>query len=571
MRTVYIAVFYSLFLPVTICGKPSRYIPLYSNSRQLSIQDVRHSDMGTQVSFCCQGTPFSPIAIASSIYVSDENNVRHNANSADGIKLDSTCYLPDDGNLHFTITFDSLPKGTRFFDIIESEKSSSYLHIYGIHRKRERVAFVSAPDEVRHEEFDPAFFKPGNVVIRGQIHGYSRDSMHHVLSFPQHTESMSYSERLTRGLGRYAKVEKDGSFQKVHMIDRACITRFGWADGLDFYADMYIRPSDTLNVQIWNPGRWNQRVVCHNTKGREEYNRLMELWYFKPELKDYIDLNTISEEKLKAGIEDMRIRVGILLDYFCHKYRLTAWEHHLLRTNYSLTLNASFRRYRAQLEESSPQGQEHFEASAIPNDYFLSDINWNDSTLILLNAAYNDDYDYFAGLMAKAGLKDDLCEKRLHPSGWNARTYVPTDIRAKEFIDSLCAETSTPFIHLVFMDPWKDWDALNREVNKKCLDVLNSLGYYLQDNKDVRLWIVLNAGKDRAGLDRFKRQIDYDLGCIELAEDDFIHLLAAFDRGPLARDLTVQKDGQVFALGGLYTYNDDDFLSRLYRLLNNKH
>ena len=568
MRTFYIAVLYSLFLPVTICGKASRYIPLYSNSRQLFIQDVRQTGIGTRVSFCYKDAPHTRFALASTLIANDEQGCHHRAIEVEGIQLDSVCMLPDDGNLRFTITFDSLPEGTRFFDIIESGLPSGALHIYGIHKKSEQLKFGAFSEEPKHEEFSPEFFKPGPVLIRGKIHGYSREHMNHVLRFPRTSETMSNSERMKKGYGSNVKVERDGSFQTVQMIDRACFNCFKWADGLGFYADIYTRPGDTLDVQVWNPGQRGQRIICHNTKGREQYNRLLEIWHFKPYLNDYVGLNTFMAGGLKEAIEQLRLRIDTLLDYFSHKYQLTPWERHLLRLRYCLELNTSLRAQLGKVEKRSPQDADGLKVSPIPEDFFLQDISWNDSTLILLDAAYNE--NFFAGLMADAGLKDDLCEKRLHPSGWEKWTYAPADAHAKAFIDSVCAESTTPFIHLVFMDPTKSMNGLEGRISRRHLETLSSLDYYLKDNKDIRLLMVLNQGNDKAGLESFKQHRTNNFECIALPEEDFIHLQVALDRQILPSELTIQKDGQVLFLGSLSTVDTDIFLSRLYMLLNKK-
>lgn len=556
-----------MFVPVHTQARRENYTYIYNNCRQLSIEAVRQTDFGTRVSFCYMDAPHARFGLGSTLFANDEQGRRHHVTDTEGIQLDSVFYLPGNGQIYFTITFDALSADTRFFDIIESDDRKS-VHIYGIHKEDERLTFGHYAEEVRHEEFNPEFFKPGLVYIRGKIHDYSRDSMNHVLRFPRPSELMSNSERMKRGYGKNVKVEQDGSFQTVQMIDRACFNSFRWADGLGFHAYIYTRPGDTLDVQVWNPGQWNQRIICHNTKGREEYNQLMEIWHFRPNLMDYVDMNTLSAEGLKEEIEDMRIRVGVLLDYFYHKYRLTPWERHLLRLRYDLELNTTLRVQLGKLEKRNPQDADCLKTSPIPEDYFLQDISWNDSSLILLDAAYND--DFFANFMVATGLKDDLCEKRFHPSGWEARKYVPADTRAKAFIDSICAESSTPFIHLVFMDPLKKTGALERKINRERLEVLSSLDYYLQDSKDVRLLLVLNQGIDKIKLDSFKQRRENNFECIELPEEDFIHLQTALDMELLPRDLTVQKDGQILFWGRLFTNSTDTFLSKLYVLLNKK-
>ena len=251
-----------------------------------------------------------------------------------------------------------------------------------------------------------------------------------------------------------------------------------------------------------------------------------------------------------------------------HKYQFTPWERHLLRLRYCLDLNTTLRTQLGKLEKRSTQGADGLKAAPIPEDYFLQDISWNDSTLILLDAAYDE--DFFAGLMADAGLKDDLCEKRFHPSGWEAWTYVPADARAKAFIDSICAESTTPFIHLVFMDPAKNQSGLEGKISRRHLETLSTLDYYLEGNKDVRLLLVLSQGDDKAGLESFKQHRTNNFECIELPEEDFVHLQAVLDRQILPNELTVQKDGQILFLGSLSTVDTDIFLSRLYKLLNKK-
>ena len=179
-----------MLVPGHTQARRGNYAYLYNNCKQIGIEAVRQTDIGTRISFCYKDVPHARFALASTLIANDEQGGHHRAIEVEGIQLDSICMLPDDGIARFTITFDALPADTRFFDIIESGLPSGALHIYGIHKKSEQLKFGVFSEELKHEEFNPEFFNPGPVYIRGKIHGYSHEHMNHVLRFPRFSETI---------------------------------------------------------------------------------------------------------------------------------------------------------------------------------------------------------------------------------------------------------------------------------------------------------------------------------------------------------------------------------------------
>ena len=246
------------------------YSTIFHYPLGIKVNDISYLDSATVVSLTYTGAPYSWIRLANSTYASDENSVRHHVIRTEGIQLGERLWIGDDGRVSFTLYFDPLPKGTKLFDIIEGDLLGGF-YLYGIHKAGTKARIPKADSTMFEKEVEASAFKPDSAFIRGCFKGYSRQTMPELWlvgyrSFQVDPFDMSQSPTIL-------KVEPDGTFHCGFLVDSPKWTYLdNWSNR---HLNFYIRPGDTLDMQIDNFGQWNETISYKGVSGRPCYGNLM--------------------------------------------------------------------------------------------------------------------------------------------------------------------------------------------------------------------------------------------------------------------------------------------------------
>ena len=191
-------------------------------------------------------------------YLMDEAGRRYPLRSADGIELDNyKLTVSDSGNLHFSMTFDPLPKKTKIFDYIEGDVERAF-GLLGIRDKKTKVKVPTLQEIASANPYQvPAgWFRRDTVTVRGRIEGYDAEKF----GFSTMQCNCENAFELNSDVQVF-EIAADGSFEKKFVVDypvfasfRADKTKVGFRE-----IPFFVRPGETVDV-----------TVRKNDKGRYE-------------------------------------------------------------------------------------------------------------------------------------------------------------------------------------------------------------------------------------------------------------------------------------------------------------
>ncbi|MCR5361942.1 MAG: thioredoxin family protein [Bacteroidales bacterium] len=182
-------------------------------------------------------------------YLMDEAGRRYPLRSADGIELDNyKLTVSDSGNLHFSMTFDPLPKKTKIFDFIEGDVERAF----GLLGIRDKKSKLKAPTLQEIASANPYrvpddWFRRDTVTVRGRIEGYDAEKF----GFSTMQCSCDNVFEMNSNV-QVIEIAADGSFEKKFAADypvlasfRADKTKVGFRE-----IPFFVRPGETVDVTV---------------------------------------------------------------------------------------------------------------------------------------------------------------------------------------------------------------------------------------------------------------------------------------------------------------------------------
>lgn len=548
--------FVLLFLPLSVYARKQdkvSLLSLHSTHENVIVESVRFSDDYTFVSISYASTPNSWFKISRSIYASDEAGVRHQVIGAEGIELDEEQWIGDNGQTTFTLMFDPLPKGTKVFDIIEGEDPVNF-KIFGIHKKGAKLRLPEIDEAVDSAETAERWFVPDTAVVRVRITGYDRQTMPHIARL-EYNNSQELQD--THRLEKLSQIHADGSFEYSFLLDYPKMTRLS----LDLRRDIqfYIRPGDTLNIQVDNYGQWNEKITYNNNAGRPTYPDLQEI----PNNLFWQEFIYVQSSKSIASfterLQELYATASELFKYLSWRHKLSSWENHLLMNNFRLRREEAYQRSRAQRQyeiNELRQKQGHKE-SGIDNEMLpiKSEIDWSDMSLLYCNR-------WQASLVPESSALRKFAKPQAmsNPGSERYPTYRVTNVRAQEFIDSITSRSDARYTELFLTTPdQREWKLKYLE---RFIDVAADF-----EGPDFHFVLVVSRGFDDSELDHFKFQLQQeckmyvaDVDVVYIGVEDMVNLQEALHDYILPGNTTITREGDVFCRP-MYTYGDQ---SRLF-------
>lgn len=525
---------------ITVSAKD--YSTIFHYPLGIKVNDISYLETATVVSLTYTGAPYSWIRLANSTYASDENSVRHHVIRTEGIQLGERLWIGDDGRVSFTLYFDPLPKGTKLFDIIEGDLLGGF-YLYGIHKAGTKARIPKADSTMSEKEVEASAFKPDSAFIRGCFKGYSRQTMPELWlvgyrSFQVDPFDMSQSPTIL-------KVEPDGTFHCGFLVDSPKWTYLdNWSNR---HLNFYIRPGDTLDIQIDNFGQWNETISYKGVSGNSCHGNLMRynkeaIWERLLELRNAASLTAFDH-----GIETLSEEVDALFDYLSWKYHLNAWEVHLLKSDWTLTAMAEKADFMESKAFSIPM--EHLmplKASADSikikdlYDYsFLKSELWEDASIRITPA-----FDRSADIAKRHGIVIPEYGDNLSADNSNApeySTFKVKDTLVQSLIDRITASTDSRYIEVAFMHPKYD------KATGNYLSSLRNLTADFSESADIDFVAVIDEGQDEDATTLFARRLSLYCPCvITLAHEDFLSVQASLRQISVPFSLTLTKDGGIF-------------------------
>ena len=360
---------------------------IYSNFENLKVEKVVFSETATSVEFRLEAAANTKIRMRSSLYASDEQGLRYPVLNTEGIRLDSLMQITEGKPIAFTVHFAPMPVKTKVFDVIEG-KQLHHFRIIGIHEHGKALKLKKPKDAIDQAEIADHWFIPSTAVICGRIHDYDEESMPHEVTVCYNCKQFHAKNEIVEA--NSATIQPDGTFSCSFLMDRPAWNNL--AIGPQDYYYYYIRPGDTLQLDIENFGKWNEKVSYANKQGRPCYETLVtkgEVIYGEGE---FLRSRDASCEEFQRFLDTCGRQAEQLQAYLAWKYQLTPWEVHLLRTQQILELaslqvvfmNKKF----GKRPDGIYSGEEYLKImneKAIPKEYqnWFNRISWNDTSLAL--------------------------------------------------------------------------------------------------------------------------------------------------------------------------------------------
>jgi len=146
----------------------------------LELEKVTLSDTATVLSIKSFFRPYNWIRIASDTYLR-VNGEKVMIKKADGIDLDTECFMDSTGQKSFTLVFPPIDKETQQIDFIESDCDNCF-KIWGIEINSKKLTNrVEVPAAIKKlakinrndsPDLEPPVFKSGDAVLKGKFIGY---------------------------------------------------------------------------------------------------------------------------------------------------------------------------------------------------------------------------------------------------------------------------------------------------------------------------------------------------------------------------------------------------------------
>ena len=513
------------------------------------VESVHFANDYTSVSISYTGTPNSCFKIARTIYASDEAGSRHPVKGAEGIELGEEQWLGDNGQATFTLMFDPLPKGTKVFDIIEGEESGNF-KIFGIHKKGSKLRFPEIEEVVDSDETAEEWFASDTAVVRVKFTGYDRKTMPHISRLEYNN---SQELRNACRLDKLSQIHADGTLVYSFLMDFPRWTRLS----LDLSRNIlfYIRPGDTLTVQVDNYGQWNEKITYNNHAGRPTYTALQGIPHnlFWQEL---INVQSSRDSGLfREGLQTLQATASEFFKYISWKLHLTAWENHLLVNDFRLRCEQAFQRFLSNRHAGNNelrQKQGNGAKTIVPDTPSLDNgLDWSDKSLLY-------SIHWKPSLVSESSALRKFAERPEATSDADVErypTYRVTNMQAQEFIDSITGRSDARYTEILLTTPdQREWQKKDLE---RFIDVAADF-----EGRDIHFVLVASRGANDKELEQFKFQLamecDFyhsEVDAVYIAEEEMINLQEALHVYLLPGNATLTKGGDVFRRP-MYTNGD---------------
>ena len=515
---------------------------IWSNDNNLKVTRYVISNVSTDVTFLYTGFANTWFQVASSIYASDEAGTRHKVIMADGIDLDNQVWLGNDGSMSFTLHFDPLPKDTKLFDIIESEEPNAF-RIFGIHKTGTKLRFPELEEFVNNAEVEEQLFVPDTAVVRVQIRDYDRHTMPSMMRLEYHN---SQDLQNVYRLDKLSQFHANGSSDNSFLMDYPKWTFLS----LDLRRNLplYIRPGDTLTIQIDNYGQWNEKITYYNNSGRATYSALQEIphnlfW------QEFIYVQSaMSGAAFTERLQNLDATASEFFNYMSWKHKLSAWENHLLMNDFRLRREQACQLFRSQRQReiNELRQKQDYKANDIDTDMFVSKqgVDWSDKSLMYCN-------HWQASLVPESSALRKFAERRQPKVVGNEDserypTYRVTNVRAQEFIDSITNHSDTRYTELLLTTPdQREWSMKYLE---RFIDVAADF-----EGPDIHFILVVSRGFDDQELEQYKFLLQQkcemyvaDIDVVYIDVEDMVNLQEALHEYVLPGNVTITNEGGVF-------------------------
>ncbi len=349
---------------------------IYKTHSSIEVKEVMFSPNETSVTLQCIGEPLAKIYISRSTYACDEQGNRYPILRAEGIQLDSLMQFSEK-KISFTLHFKPLPDSTHAFDLIEG-RQIQHLRIYGIHDRNKSLQLKTIEGDISAMETDSLWFRRDSTVINCYIYDYNANSMPHEMTVHYNCEQFHMDNGIAKA--NTAVLKPDGTASCTFLMDRPAWNNLSFGSRYYYY---YVRPGDTLNIEIHHFGQWDEQVTYYNTQGRACYPALVteaEVLYGDGLIKHYMPIELFQKRLKVYGETAKRLHA-----YLSEKYHLSPWEIHLLTTQQKLQLAYIQALY---MNKWKTEQEAHGSPIEIPiNDLnWLSQLQWDDMTIPILKS-----------------------------------------------------------------------------------------------------------------------------------------------------------------------------------------
>lgn len=547
--------FILLLMPVALWARKTdvpAFPCIYSFQSQYEIESVKHVDAFTAISMSLAAEPHSKFQISASAYLSDEAGMRHPLIKADGIVPGETQWAGEDGKATFTLYFDPLPEGTKVFDIIEGEEHTKF-KVFGIHKKGTKLRFTDFEEAVDSDETAEKWFVADTAVVRVRLSDYSRQTMPHIARLEYHD---SHYMKSSHRMDKLAKVRPDGTFEFSFRMDFPNWTYIS----LDLQRNIpfYVRPGDTLNIQVDNYGQWNEKISHANSAGRPTYSQLQTVPFhaFWPDLM-FLERSQ-NDEAFAAGLRDIEAKASVFFSYISHKHQLSSWENHLLmstfrqrcaeiadrfRFNSRHRMNMALQKQGITIPDRAPDTELHVAGLDWSDKSLLYCDNWSPSLVPKSSPLYK-----FAEVFKQKQTGEPYVE--------TFPTYRVANAQLQALIDSIVGRSEARYTQVLMTTLQQtDW---SRRYIQRFIDVAADF-----EGPDMHFVLLVSAGDNETELQRFKAQVEIDckfsysdMDVVVIGEEDIINLQEALHSYLLPGQATITKAGEVFRRP-LSTQGDD--------------
>ena len=523
-------------------AKTSSYEALFMSHNSISLDEVVFSDSATVVRLSYTGTPYSWIKLSPSTYASDEECNRHKVIRTEGIKLGERLWLGDDGKVSFTLSFDPLPKNTKIFDVIEGDMLGGF-YLYGIHKTGAKLRFPELEEFVNNAEVEEQLFVPDTAVVRVQIRDYDRHTMPSMMRLEYHN---SQDLQNVYHLDKLSQFHANGSSDNSFLMDYPKWTFLS----LDLRRNLplYIRPGDTLTIQIDNYGQWNEKITYNNNSGRATYSALQEIphnlfW------QEFIYVQSaMSGAAFTERLQNLDATASEFFNYRSWKHKFSVWENHLLMNDFRLRREQACQHFRTQRhrEINELRQEQDYKANDIDTDMFVSKqgVDWSDKSLMYCNHCQ-------ASLVPESSALRRFVERQQPKAVGNEDserypTYRVTNVRAQEFIDSITNHSDTRYTELLLTTPdQREWSMKYLE---RFIDVAADF-----EGPDIHFILVVSRGFDDQELEQYKFLLQQkcemyvaDIDVVYIDVEDMVNLQEALHEYVLPGNVTITNEGGVF-------------------------
>ncbi len=222
----------------------------------------------------------------------------------------------------FSMVFEPLASTDTVFDIVSRHDFLKYFCFYGVHASSVTPSIHRAGN-VHLLEAGKDYGK-GLTRIKGHIYNYGKDIDEMSMYY------LSADTLFDNNMGSHAKIDSLGNFCLDICIEYPMFSylRFG-----NSHLPVFLYPNDSITCNIYDLGKYSQRMVCHSSKGNNLHEGFLQADPYGP-MFEWITSNrsqqpSFYQDFFNSAEQDMATFLG----YIAGKYQLSDEEYHLLFLN----------------------------------------------------------------------------------------------------------------------------------------------------------------------------------------------------------------------------------------------